>query len=908
MTSNELRSSFLHFFERQGHRIVPSSPLVPHDDPTLLFTNAGMNQFKDLFLGRERRDYARATTSQKCMRVSGKHNDLDNVGPSLRHHTFFEMLGNFSFGDYFKQDAIAFAWELLAGEWALAADRLYVTIFTGEDGIPRDEEAYTRWLDFVPAERIHELGAADNFWQMGDTGPCGRCSEIHYFRGSQLPCPEPVCLGPACSCDRFVEIWNNVFMEFDRQPDGQLNPLPKPSIDTGMGLERIVAVTEGTLSNYDTDVFGPLLAAIADRTQGTSSPALVGQLATEMSATAVSSRVIADHMRAMAFLIADGVAPSNEWRGYVLRKIMRRAMRHGKRLGMTEPFLHTLVDVLVGQMGDAYPELRRSRDVLVSVITSEEERFDAVLTAGLPRLEEVLDRTAAAATAVPGDEAFKLYDTYGLPLDFIEDLASERKLTFDREGFDRALEVQRGKARANSAFDQKRTHEFTFAADARRDALRSAGDVFEGYTATVVHDAQVLAVFDAGRVEVEALRSGDEGYVVLDHTPFYVEAGGQVSDVGELRDANGGVLARVEGVARVGTGMPRAHRVRVDAGTVHTGGQVIAAVTDAVRDATRRNHTATHLLHAALRQVLGLHVKQAGSLVAPDRLRFDFMHFGPVTRAQLGEIERIVNGQVYRNAPVTTEVRSRDEAVSAGAMALFGEKYGDLVRVVSVPGFSMELCGGTHCRATGDIGFFTIVQEGGVAAGVRRIEALTGEGAVLHVQHERERFERVLATLQVGDDQALDAIARLQADAKRLARETHDLRMKLAVAGPTATAAVEAPSMIAGVEGVLRRVEGLDKAALRDLSDSLKSKLNSGVVVLASETPDGRVAIVVSVTADLKGRVHAGQVVKEVAPIVGGGGGGRPDFAEAGGKDPSKIDELLTESRLVIERMLGGGA
>ena len=904
MTSTELRSSFLNFFEHHGHRIVSSSPLVPHEDPTLLFTNAGMNQFKDLFLGHERRDYTRATTSQKCMRVSGKHNDLDNVGPSLRHHTFFEMLGNFSFGDYFKQDAIAFAWDLLGEVWKLPQDRLYVTIFKGEDGIPRDDEAYTRWLAFVPADRIHELGGADNFWQMGDTGPCGRCSEIHYFRGQELHCPEPVCLGPACSCDRFVEIWNNVFMEFDRQPDGRLNPLPKPSIDTGMGLERIVAVTQGTLSNYDTDVFAPLLAAIAVRTQGRSSTAVVRQLATDMSPSAVSSRVIADHMRAMTFLIGDGVVPSNEWRGYVLRKIMRRAMRHGKRLGMTEPFLHTLVDVLVEQMGEAYPELRRGRDSIVSVVASEEERFDAVLTAGLPRLEDVLERAASSGAAVPGEEAFKLYDTFGLPLDFIEDLASERKLAFDRDGFDRAMEVQRGKARASSAFDQKRGQEFTFVSDARRDAIRSAGEVFEGYSNTTVNDAHVLAVFDANRGEVEALRSGAEGFVVLDRTPFYLESGGQVSDVGELRDANGALLARVEGVARVGAGLPRAHRVRVDAGAVHTGGRVIAAVTGAVRDATRRNHTATHLLHAALRQVLGPRVKQAGSLVAPDRMRFDFMHFGPVTPPQLREIERIVNAQIYRNAPVTTDVRSRDEAVAAGAMALFGEKYGDAVRVVTVPGFSMELCGGTHCRATGDIGLFTIVQEGGVAAGVRRIEALTGEGAILHVQHERERFERILDTLQVGDDQALEAIAKLQAEARRLAKETHELRMKLAVAGPTAAAPAEAPTAIVGVEAVIRRVEGLDKMALRDLSDTIKSKLKSGVVVLASATSDAKVAIVVSITADLKGRVHAGQVVKEVAPLVGGGGGGRPDFAEAGGKDPSKIDELLTQSRLVIERML----
>jgi alanyl-tRNA synthetase len=903
MTSNELRASFLRFFEGRNHRIVGSSPLVPHEDPTLLFTNAGMNQFKDLFLGRERRDYARATTSQKCMRVSGKHNDLDNVGPSLRHHTFFEMLGNFSFGDYFKHDAIEYAWVLLTDVWRLPGDRLYATIFNGEDGVPRDDDAYARWLDFVPAERIVELGAADNFWQMGDTGPCGRCSEVHYFRGNHLPCPEPVCLGPACNCDRFVEIWNNVFMEFDRQPDGTLLPLPRPSIDTGMGLERVVAVTEGTLSNYDTDVFAPLLGAIASKTGRPSSPGDLKALANDMTPAAISTRVVADHMRAMTFLIADGVVPSNEWRGYVLRKIMRRAMRHGKRLGMTEPFLHGLVDVLVAQMGDAYPELRSGRDSIVKVIRSEEERFDAVLTGGLPRLEDVLDRAAAAGGVVPGDEAFKLYDTFGLPLDFIEDLAGERKLAFDREGFDRAMEAQREKARAKSAFEQKRTEEFVFESDAAREGLQKAGDAFEGYTTTVVPDATVLAVFDAARKPVARLVSGEEGYALLDRTPFYLESGGQVSDVGELRDANGSLFARVEGVVRVGPGLPRAHRVQVEAGALHAGERVIAAVTDAIRDATRRNHTATHLLHAALRTVLGPHVKQAGSLVAPDRLRFDFVHFGPVTQEQSHEIERIVNAQIYRNTPVTTEVRSTEEAIAAGAMALFGEKYGDKVRVVSVPGFSLELCGGTHCRATGDIGLFSIAQESGVAAGVRRIEAITGETAVHRAQERRARLDGLLDALGVGEEHALDAVARLHAEVKRLGKEAQELRMKVALGGGTGPAADDTVE-IRGVSAVLRRVPELDKAALRDLSDAIKSKLTNGVVVLASETPDAKVAIVVSVTPNLKGRVHAGQVVKQIAPIVGGGGGGRPDFAEAGGKDPSKIDAMLTEARRVLDGML----
>ncbi len=898
MTSSELRQSFLRFFERHGHRIVPSSPLVPHGDPTLLFTNAGMNQFKDVFLGRETRPYTRATSSQKCMRVSGKHNDLDNVGPSLRHHTFFEMLGNFSFGDYFKHDAIGFAWTLLTGEWGLPADRLHATIFKGEDGIPRDDEAAARWRDFLPAERIAELGAADNFWSMGDTGPCGRCSEIHYFRGDDLPCSAPVCLGPACDCDRFVEIWNNVFMEFDRQPDGSLQPLPKPSIDTGMGLERIAAVMRGTLSNYDTDVFAPLLAAIEREAGGQDTPE---SLAREMTPHAISTRVVADHLRAMTFLIADGVLPSNEWRGYVLRKIMRRAMRHGRRLGLTEPFLYRLANVLVEHMGDAYPELRSGRDTIVQVIRAEEARFDAVLTGGLPRLEELLDTAAASGGVVPGEDAFRLYDTWGLPLDFIEDLASERRLAFDREGFDRAMEAQRDKARAKSAFAAVSGYAFHFR-QGTEAKLRKTGDVFKGYKQTWLKTA-VLALFDADRFQTKLLQPDAEGYVVLKQTPFYLESGGQVSDRGTLRD-EGGVIADVEDVVRLGPGLPRAHKVAAR-GLIKERQRVIAQVDEGLRDATRRNHTATHLLHAALRQVLGPHVKQAGSLVAPDRLRFDFTHFAPLTDAQLREIERLVNEQILRNAAVDTEVKPLEEAMAAGAMALFGEKYGDRVRVVSIPGFSMELCGGTHTRATGDIGLFTIVHEGGVAAGVRRIEALTGEGAIATAQRQRETLESATRALNVSESQLPDAIARLQQDARRLAREVQELKVRLAAGGGGRGAAANGDTVdINGVKAVFRSVAGLDKKALRDLSDTLKQQIRSGIVVLASDSGEGKVAIVAAVTPDLKGRVHAGNIVKALAPIVGGGGGGRPDFAEAGGRDASKIDAMLAEGRTVVEKML----
>jgi alanyl-tRNA synthetase len=857
-----------------------------------------MNQFKDVFLGRESRGYARAASSQKCMRVSGKHNDLDNVGPSLRHHTFFEMLGNFSFGDYFKQEAIPFAWELLTGVWKLDAARLYPTIFKGDADVPRDDEAYAAWLKLLPADRIGELGAADNFWQMGDTGPCGRCSEIYYFRGPEVPCEAEklgqACLGIECSCDRYVEIWNNVFMEFDRQPDGALDPLPARSIDTGMGLERVTAVIQGKLSNYDTDTFTPILDAIGTR-------AGRKYAASFDDPPDISMRVIADHIRAMTFLINDGVTPSNEWRGYVLRKIMRRAMRHGKKLGFTEPVLHALVDVVVDEMGEAYPDLTANRETIIRVVRSEEERFDAVLTAGLPRLEEVLDRANAAGAVVPGDEAFRLYDSLGVPYDFMEDLASQRGLTIDRQGYDRAMEGQRVKARAGSAF-KSGEKALSFAADASLDRLfETTGDQFEGYQTLCVRGVPIIGMFDdAGRIATE-LQAGARGYVALARTPFYVEAGGQVSDAGRIFGAASEAV--VERMVKHGANRPRLHQVRVEKGSLKNGEIVTAEVADALRDATRRNHTATHLLHAALREVLGAHVKQAGSLVAPDRLRFDFVHFAAVTRGQLDDIERIVTTQIVRNTTVTTEVRSTEEAMAAGAMALFGEKYGDRVRVVSIPGFSLELCGGTHVRATGDIGPFVITEESGVAAGVRRIEALTGLGALSWLQQQRDGFTRLLSGLGATPEQASDIVQRLQADAKRLGREVDQLKMKLALGGGSRAGSQDTPLEIEGVKLLTKRVSGLEKAALRGLSDMLRDRLGSGVVVLASEN-DGKVALVVSVSRDLTARVKAGTLVKELAPIVGGGGGGRPDFAEAGGKDPAKIDELLAAAGTALKKAL----
>jgi alanyl-tRNA synthetase len=900
MRSRDIRKSFLEYFQRQGHAIVPSSSLVPSEDPTLLFTNAGMNQFKDAFLGREKRPYTRATTSQKCMRVSGKHNDLDNVGPSLRHHTFFEMLGNFSFGDYFKREAIPFAWELLTSVWNLPADRLFPTIFRGEAGIPRDDEAHAIWTGFVPAGRITELGLAENFWQMGETGPCGRCSEIHFHRGSHVPCEEEraggVCRGLDCSCDRYVEVWNNVFMEFDRQGDGTLNPLPAPSIDTGMGLERITAVIQDKLSNYDTDLFTPLLAAIGERAGRPYG-------ATMADPRDVSMRVIADHLRAMTFLIADGVVPSNEWRGYVLRKIMRRAMRHGKKLGFSEPFLHALVPVLVREMGEAYPELISGQDQIVRTVRSEEERFDAVLTAGLPRLEEALDRAETTGRMVSGEEAFRLYDSLGVPLDFMEDLAGQRQLAIDREGYDRAMESQRERARAGSAFKTAEKGLTIAIPPEQEHRFIEAGDQFTGYDSTALSGIPVLGVFDQSGAWVEELPQGSTGYIALPRTPFYIEAGGQVSDQGRLFGADGSEAA-VRRMVRYAAGRPRLHLVEVTQGAFRANQVVSAQVEDDTRDATRRNHTATHLLHAALRQILGSHVKQAGSLVAPDRLRFDFVHFNAVAPEQLLEIERLVNRHIRLNTAVNTEVRSTEEAIAAGAMALFGEKYGDRVRVVSVPGFSQELCGGTHVRATGDIGFFVITEESGVAAGVRRIEALTGAGAVEKAQQQRASLQAVLAVLNTPPELAADAVQRLQAEAKRQGREVEQLKMKLALGGGKSASDSGGDTQdVSGVKLIARRVEGLEKGALRGLSDSLRDRLGSGVVVIASEF-DGRVALVVGVTKDLTSKVQAGRLVKELAPLVGGGGGGRADFAEAGGKDPAGIENLLARAPEVLRSQL----
>ncbi|MGD9904867.1 MAG: alanine--tRNA ligase [Vicinamibacterales bacterium] len=895
MHPNAIRASFLTYFATHGHRTVASSPLVPHDDPTLLFTNAGMNQFKDVFLGREVRDYRRAATAQKCMRVSGKHNDLENVGPSLRHHTFFEMLGNFSFGDYFKEDAIALAWRLLTEEWGLDPARLRVTIFKGDAAVPRDEAAYRRWRDFVPAEHIGELGVDDNFWAMGDTGPCGRCSEIYVDRGPAVPGTGEFMADVAAGSERFVEIWNNVFMEFDRAADGVLTPLPAKSIDTGMGLERITAVLQGTTSNYDTPLFTPLLdaiGAVAGRRHGGT-----------MAADDVSMRVIADHLRAMTFLIADGVVPSNEWRGYVLRKIMRRAMRHGRRLGLETAFLHRLVDVLVAEMGAAYPELVAGRDAVVQMVRGEEEKFGAVLSGpGLVKAEQVI-ASSRPSGVFPGDKAFMLYETYGMPRDFIEDLAAAAGLRFDADAFERKLAFFQDRNRERSTFDGSRKSDLP--ADARA-ALAGVADTFVGYDTLDGRPTPIVAILDDARALVDHLPAGGDGLVVLGETPFYVEAGGQVSDTGVLIDADGHATPVVD-VVRLGAGLPRAHRVTGAAAPLAVGQPVTPRVDVARRAAIRRNHTGTHLLHAALRETLGGHVKQAGSLVAPDRLRFDFVHTAPLTPDERARIERIVNRRILANDPVHTAVKDTQQAIADGATALFGEKYGDRVRVVAIGdgGFSTELCGGTHVGATGDIGLLVVTEESGVAAGVRRVEALTGEGALAYLRSALDDLHRAAAAANVPPADLATRIDAQTAALTRAQREIRELKTKLAMGGGGSgrDAAADA-STVGAFRVIVRRVDGLDREGLRALADAAKSTLSDGVVFLAGETAEGKVGMVAAATPGAAKKAPAGSLVKQLAPLVGGGGGGRPDFAEAGGKDPGKIADLLAAARPLIEKLL----
>jgi alanyl-tRNA synthetase len=981
-TGSEVRSMFLRFFEQKGHKIVHSSSLVPANDPTLLFTNAGMNQFKDVFLGLEHRDYSRATSSQKCVRAGGKHNDLENVGFTNRHHTFFEMLGNFSFGGYFKRDAIAYAWELVTSkDWfGLDPEKLYATIFEGQGDIPRDDEAEKFWLEVgVPQERIFAMGMKDNFWQMGDTGPCGPCSEIHYDMGPKASETGHADCHFPCECGRYVEIWNLVFMQFDKSADGKFNPLPKPSIDTGAGLERVTAVMQGVISNYDTDLFVPLIKRAAELTGVRVDEEMKREDVEEQHHQAASLRVIADHARAATFLISDGVLPMNEGRGYVLRKIIRRAIRHGRLLGAEKPFLYDMVFSVRDLMKDAYPELIESANRVSETIKGEETRFAHTLDEGLKMLDHQLNQAVAEAllkltgsdvekarktmegqghptdlfrvsqaekggtfglnTAVgvmalssvsktatyPGELAFRLYDTFGLPRDFVEDAARDQGITFDGAGFDAAMDEQRKRAQASWKGGTKAS------ASPAYSALKPT--VFEGYRQTRSDNCEVLAIIkneNGAGLGAQELKPGERAEIVLDHTPFYADAGGQVGDIGWLyAEDHNTLVADVEGVTYPVQGV-RAHRV-VAKQPIHVGDKVDAVVNDEVRRATMRNHTGTHLLHAALREVLGTHVKQAGSLVDPSHLRFDFSHFASLGDEELQDIEDLANREVLRNDRVEViEDVPIDVAVNEyKAMALFGEKYGDKVRVIRIGDFSTELCGGTHTAATGEIGLIKVLKEGSVSSGVRRLEAVTGEGSLRHfrmdhelgeaaqpylhsVTHQDEIHTAKLRNGEIADIHQVtvksprvaivEAFNARDEEIKKLRKELEQLRMKSA--SSSVQSAAENVREVKGIKVLATRADNLERAQLRVLIDNLRNKLGSGVVVLGSVS-DGKVALIVGVTKDLTSKIQAGKIIAEVAKKVGGSGGGRPDMAEAGGKDPSALDSALADSYSVVENLLG---
>ena len=870
MSSAELRKAFLDFFQGHGHAVVPSSSLVPGNDPTLLFTNAGMVQFKDVFLGKDHRSYNRAASSQRCVRAGGKHNDLENVGYTARHHTFFEMLGNFSFGDYFKHEAIRYAWDFVTGTLGIPAERLWVTVYEEDDGAA---EIWLKEIGIDPA-RFTRLGAKSNFWAMGDTGPCGPCTEIFYDHGPGIEGGPPG--SPDEDGDRYVEIWNLVFMQYDRAADGKLSPLPKPSVDTGMGLERIAAVMQGVHSNYDIDLFRALIEAAARHTGTT-------------DLTASSLRVIADHIRASAFLVADGVLPSNEGRGYVLRRIIRRAIRHGFMLGQREPFFHKIVATLEQVMGEAYPELTAQRAHIERVLEQEELRFAETLAQGMALLDSAIGKLEGRQ--IPGETVFRLYDTFGFPLDLTNDIARERGLTIDEAGFEAAMDEQRTRARAASKFG----------VDLRAGVKIEGQTAFTGYEGEQATGRVVELL--RGQQRVAELQVGEEGQVVLDSTPFYAESGGQVGDQGVL--AAGAVRFVVTDTQKLGKVHLHVGRLEGgEGGKLRVGDTVAAEVDHALRQATRRNHSATHLLHAALRKVLGLHVTQKGSLVAPDRLRFDFSHYSAVTPDELREIERLVNAEIRANAAAETRLMNFDAAVAAGAMALFGEKYDDEVRVLRIGEFSTELCGGTHVSRAGDIGLFKILAEGGVAAGVRRIEAVTGEGAFDHVLETEHRLRDVAGLVRGSRDDVEEKVRQLIERSRKLEKEIAQLKDKLA-SGRGKDLAADAET-IAGIKVVATSVEGADAAALRNAVDQLKSQLGTAVIVLGSAGADGKVTLIAGVTADATTKVKAGDVVNFVAQQVGGRGGGRADMAQAGGTDPSRLADALQSVAGWVRERLGG--
>jgi len=867
LTTSQIRETFLGYFEKNGHRRVASSSLVPGGDPTLLFTNAGMNQFKDVFLGREARDYNRATTSQKCVRAGGKHNDLENVGRTARHHTFFEMLGNFSFGDYFKEDAIRFAWDLLVNVYGLEVERLWFSVFEGDESVPPDEEAAALWVKAgARPERVLRFGRKDNFWQMGETGPCGPCSEIHYFRGDDLSHNVAELVnGPG---DTTMEVWNLVFMQYDRDENGVLNPLPAPSVDTGMGLERLALVLQKVQTNYDTDIF----RAIMTRVEEIGGYTYRGDMEDDLD-TAV--RVLCDHARAATFLVSDGVIPSNEGRGYVLRRIIRRAIRFGRKL--PNPVLLThLIDSVIEAMGDAYPELRARREAIVKTLESEEERFSRTLTVGMERVGQVLDDVRRRGeTRLSGAEIFRLYDTYGIPLDLIAEMAEEEGVTLDREGYELMMDEARAKAKASSKFQSANVEVFASIAPVE----------FVGYDQYAGVDSDVKAIVVDGQ-QRDALHHGSEGDVVLSPTPFYAESGGQIGDTGTLT-WDGGRATVLDTQKPVGELV--VSRVRVDEGSLSLNAHVRAEVPVPQRLATTANHTATHLLHKALKDILGATVQQAGSLVAPDRLRFDYTWHHPLTDEQIKTIETEVNEKIRANLEVTKTVMPLEEAKRTGAVAMFGEKYGDSVRIVAAGDYSREFCGGCHVNRTGDIGVFKIIADRSIAAGVRRMEALTGPGAVAY-------FQKLEVNIQELQQQ-------LQEKQKQFDKEIKQLKVRLAT-GASASSSDDAPVEVSGVKLFARRVDDVSGGDLRNLADTYRSKLKSGVVVLGSAT-DGKVTLLTAVTKDLLDRVQATTLINKLAPIVGGKGGGKPDLAQAGGKDPERLNEALAQAPAALRELLG---
>ena len=895
MTGHEIRQKFLDYFAARGHRVVRSSPLLPANDPTLLFTNAGMNQFKDVFLGLEPRDYKRAASSQKCLRAGGKHNDLDEVGRTTRHQTFFEMLGNFSFGDYFKKEAIYFAWDLLVNELKLDPARLWFSVFEGYGEVPPDEEAERYWQQVgASPDRIMRFGRKDNFWQMGDTGPCGPCSEIHYYTGPKPEDPEfnrrDLVNGPG---DTTVEIWNLVFMQYNRieTAPGQyrLEPLPAPSVDTGAGLERLTAVIQGVKSNYDTDLIKPIIDFIA----GLSGIGYVYE-----SEEGFSMRVVADHARTTAFSIADGIAPGNVGRNYVLRKIMRRAIFHGaKTLGLATPFFYKVTEFVTELMGEAYPELVASRRLIEQIVRGEEQRFSRILSVGEPRLADLFATYAPAAP--PMQELARTYDTYGVPKDLIRVVLGRHGVELSEEEFNEQFDSALAELQSQSESAMAAT---VSARRAREIYARSTESLpateFTGYQETETRGSRVLAII-VGDDQRQSLNANETGEIVLDRTPFYAEAGGQVGDAGVL-EADGG-LAAVEDTYSVVSGY-YFHKARVERGSISVGDTVTARVDAERRRRVKANHTGTHLLHAALREVLGPHVKQAGSLVAPDRLRFDFTHYAALTAEEVSEIERIVNNEILHNRMVETEIKPLEEAMKSGAMALFGEKYASNVRVVSVPGFSTELCGGTHVHATGDIGPFKIISDASIAAGVRRLEALTADAAIARFQIDEQVLEQLGERLRAKPADIPAQIDKLLDQVRRYEREIEQLKMKLALGA--SESAAEDVREVEGVSVLTRRVADLDANGLRQLADTLSRKIKSGVVVLGQAT-NGKASLVTRVTDDLTGRLNAGQIVREISALVGGKGGGRADMATGGGTEPEKLDQALSASFDTVRRMLG---